>query len=242
MHGIHAVSGLLERRPEALRHIWLPVGTLNERLAAIEARAGQRKISVTRLSPVELDERAAGARHQGVIAQFDPAAVVLAEQDLDDIITQTQAPLLLVLDGVQDPHNLGACLRSADAAGASAVIVPKDRAASLTPAVCKVASGAIGHVAFVRVTNLARALRRLRDAGVWIAGADADGETMLYDANLTGPLALVLGAEGSGLRRLTREHCDFRVSIPMAGAVESLNISVAAGICLFEARRQRLRD
>lgn len=240
LHGLHAVAGLLERRPSALRALWLPDGPLNERQTAIESLAREAGIGVTRVPPEELDARADGARHQGVIASFDPEAVTLDETDLDALLAQvTGPPLLLVLDGVQDPHNLGACLRSADAAGVDAVIVPKDRAAGLTAAVCKVASGAVGHVPFVRVTNLARTLRRLRDADLWIAGADADGDTSLYAADLTLPMALVLGAEGSGLRRLTREHCDFRVSIPMHGAVESLNISVAAAVCLFEARRQR---
>lgn len=238
--GIHAVAGLLDRRPGAVRAVWLTEGGLNDRQAALEALARHNRVSVDFLPAEELDRRAAGARHQGVIAQFDPDGLVLDEADLDALLNGVAGPpLLLVLDGVQDPHNLGACLRSADAAGVDAVIVPKDRAAGLTAAVCKVASGAVGHVPFVRVTNLARTLRRLRDADIWIAGADADGDTSLYDADLKLPIALVLGAEGSGMRRLTREHCDFRVSIPMQGAVESLNISVAAAVCLFEARRQR---
>ncbi len=240
LHGLHAVAGLLERRPAALRALWLIDGALNERQLAIESQARAAGIAITRLPPGDLDTRAEGARHQGVIAAFDPEAVTLDEADLDTLLADAQGPpLLLVLDGVQDPHNLGACLRSADAAGIDAVVVPKDRAAGLTAAVCKVASGAVGHVPFVRVTNLARTLRRLRDADIWIAGADAGGDRTLYETDLTLPLALVLGAEGSGLRRLTREHCDFHVSIPMHGAVESLNISVAAAVCLFEARRQR---
>ncbi|HHO68213.1 MAG TPA: 23S rRNA (guanosine(2251)-2'-O)-methyltransferase RlmB, partial [Gammaproteobacteria bacterium] len=146
---------------------------------------------------------------------------------------------LLVLDGVQDPHNLGACLRSADAAGVHAVIVPRDRAAPLNGAARKVACGAADAVPLVRVTNLARTLRGLRDAGIWIYGAAGDAPQTLYEADLSGPLALVLGGEGKGLRRLTREHCDGLIAIPMAGSVSSLNVSVAAGICLFEARRQR---
>jgi 23S rRNA (guanosine2251-2'-O)-methyltransferase len=148
--------------------------------------------------------------------------------------------LLLVLDGVQDPHNLGACLRTADAAGVHAVIVPRDRAAGLTPVVCKVASGAVGHIPFVQVTNLARTLRALREAGVWLVGTDMAGETPLHRADLNRPLALILGAEEKGMRRLTREACDWLISIPMYGTVESLNVSVAAGVCLFEACRQRL--
>lgn len=241
IHGIHAVTGLIERRPDAVLAVWLPTGALGDRLSALEALARARGVQVNHLPVEELDQRAAGARHQGVVARIDPDGVVLAESDLDDLLARAATPLLLVLDGVQDPHNLGACLRTADAAGADAVIVPKDRAAGLTAAVCKVASGAVGHVPLVRVTNLARTLRRLREADIWIAGTDADGDTSLFDADLNLPLALVLGAEGSGMRRLTREHCDWRVSIPMLGAVESLNISVAAGICLYEARRQRLK-
>ncbi len=148
-------------------------------------------------------------------------------------------PLLLVLDGVQDPHNLGACLRSADAAGADAVLAPRDRAAGLTPAVRKVAAGAAEHLPFVVVTNLARALRALRERGVRVVGTAGEAETSLYAAELRGPLALVVGGEARGLRRLTREHCDLLVALPMAGAVESLNVSVAAGVALFEAVRQR---
>lgn len=240
LHGVHAVSGLLERRPEAVRNVWLSAGGLGDRLADIEKLARRQRVQLDFLVTEELDRRAAGARHQGVVAQIDPDGIVLDEADLDAALKSVvEPPLLLVLDGVQDPHNLGACLRSADAAGADAVIVPKDRAVGLTAAVCKVASGAVGHVPFVRVTNLARTLRQLRDADVWIAGADAEGDTTVYQADLKLPTALVLGAEGSGLRRLTREHCDFRISIPMQGVVESLNISVAAAVCLFEARRQR---
>ena len=152
----------------------------------------------------------------------------------------TEAPFLLVLDGVQDPHNLGACLRSADAAGVHAVIVPKDRATGITDIVSKVACGAAEAVPFFQVTNLARVLRELQQRGIWLVGLDERGEQTVYDMDLSGPLALVLGAEGGGLRRLTREHCDHVVAIPMAGTVSSLNVSVATGVCLFEARRQRL--
>lgn len=242
--GIHAVGSLLRRRPEAVRSVFVQEGGQNPRLAEIAALAAEFGVRPQTLGEEELDRRAQGARHQGVIAQFDLDRAVAAEDELDALLAgAAEAPLLLVLDGVQDPHNLGACLRTADAAGVHAVIAPKDRAAGLTPAVCKVASGAVGHIPFVRVTNLARTLRQLRDADVWIAGADADAPDAmsLYETDLTLPLALVLGAEGSGMRRLTREHCDWLVSIPMAeAAVESLNVSVATGICLFEARRQRL--
>ncbi|MDX9741446.1 MAG: 23S rRNA (guanosine(2251)-2'-O)-methyltransferase RlmB [Gammaproteobacteria bacterium] len=241
--GIHAVSGLLRRRPAAIRAIWLQEGSRNSRLVELGEQA-ERSAVRCRVAPVEeLDRLAEGVRHQGVIAQFDAEALTLNEAELDQLLDGVEgAPLLLVLDGVQDPHNLGACLRTADAAGVHAVIAPRDRAASLTATVCKVASGAAGKVPFVQVTNLARTLRGLRDRGIWIAGADAEAGASLYGLELDGPLALVLGAEDRGLRRLTREHCDWLVAIPMAGeaGVESLNVSVAAGICLFEVRRQRL--
>lgn len=241
LYGIHAVLGVLKRRPGAVHALWLGQEARNPRLDEIRALALQHRIPLKAASPDELDRRAGGARHQGVLALFDPAGIALSEHDLDALLAQAgPQPLLLVLDGVQDPHNLGACLRTADAAGAHAVVVPRDRAAGITPAVCKVASGAVGHIPFVQVTNLARALRTLRESGIWLVGTDMAGETPLHRADLNRPLALVLGAEEKGLRRLTREACDWLVSIPMFGAVESLNVSVAAGICLFEAARQRL--
>ena len=159
---------------------------------------------------------------------------------MDEVLDRaTEPPLLLLLDGVTDPHNLGACLRSADAFGANAVIVPKDRAAGLTSTVAKAASGALESIPLVSVTNLARTMRELKERGVWIVGADASGKESLFDADLTGPIAWALGAEGTGLRRLTRELCDRVVAIPLLGSVASLNVSVATGICLFETRRQR---
>ncbi|WP_455198376.1 23S rRNA (guanosine(2251)-2'-O)-methyltransferase RlmB, partial [Kaarinaea lacus] len=179
-------------------------------------------------------------RHQGVVASAI-APRVLSESELDTLLDKlTDPPFLLVLDGVTDPHNLGACLRSADAAGIQAVITTKDRSASLTPTAVKVASGAAQTVPFVQVTNLARCLRNLKDRGIWLAGLDGEAEQSLYDTDLSGPLAIVMGAEGKGLRRLSREHCDYLARIPMAGTVESLNVSVATGVCLFEAHRQRL--
>lgn len=241
--GIHAVAGLLRRRPEAVRTVWLQAEARNPRLAEVEELAAQAAVRLRSATVEDLDRLAEGVRHQGVLAQFDPEALTLGEAELEAVLDGIDgAPLLLVLDGVQDPHNLGACLRSADAAGVHAVLAPRDRAAALTATVCKVASGAVGHVPFVQVTNLARTLRRLRDRGLWIAGTDGESGASLYGLELDGPVALVLGAEGRGLRRLTREHCDWLVAIPMAegAGVESLNVSVAAGICLFEARRQRL--
>ncbi|MGE0371377.1 MAG: 23S rRNA (guanosine(2251)-2'-O)-methyltransferase RlmB [Gammaproteobacteria bacterium] len=241
LYGIHAVLGVLKRRPGVIHALWLSQEARNPRLDEIRALAQQHHIPLKAVAPEELDRRAAGERHQDVLALFDPAGIAFSEHDLDALLAQAGPnPLLLVLDGVQDPHNLGACMRTADAAGAHAVIVPRDRAVGITPVVCKVASGAVGHIPFVQVTNLARTLRGLRDAGIWLVGTDMAGETPLQRSDLNRPLALILGAEEKGLRRLTREACDWLVSIPMAGAVESLNVSVAAGICLFEARRQRL--
>ena len=181
-------------------------------------------------------------RHQGGIAKFSPLKE-FSEPDLlklvDDLIDNGTAPLLLILDGVQDPHNLGACLRTAEAAGAHAVIAPKDRASGLTATAMKVSSGSAERLPFVQVTNLARLLRELQQTGVWLVGTSGDSNSALYDIKLEGPLAIILGAEGRGIRRLTREHCDQVVYIPMQGSAESLNVSVAAGVCLFEAARQR---
>jgi 23S rRNA (guanosine2251-2'-O)-methyltransferase len=185
-----------------------------------------------------LDGMAGGTRHQGVVAQAEPLKM---PQFIDDVLENLkEAPLLLVLDGVQDPHNLGACLRVADGAGAHAVIAPKDRSVGLTASAIKVSSGASESVPYIVVTNLARTMRDLKDRGVWLMGADDGAPQSIYQAKLDGPLGLVLGAEGEGLRRLTKDSCDGLVSIPMLGSVESLNVSVASGICLYEARRRRM--
>lgn len=240
LYGIHAVIALVTRRPAAVREVWIAGEARNPRLAELRGLTERNGIPLKQVSSGDLERRAGGVPHQGVVAEFDPAAITRGERELGDLLSGIrQTPLLLVLDGVQDPHNLGACLRTADAAGAHAVIAPRDRAVGITPVVCKAASGAVGHVPFFQVTNLARTLRALREAGIWIAGADMDGETPLFSADLSVPLALVLGGEGKGLRRLTRELCDLRVAIPVGGAVESLNVSVAAGVCLYEAARQR---
>lgn len=176
-------------------------------------------------------------------SDFTKAVTIKNEDDLFDILDNLkQPPFLLILDCIQDPHNLGACLRSADAAGVHAVVAPKDRAVSLTETVRKVACGAAEHVPFVMVTNLARTLKQLKEQGLWLVGTADDAKQSLFDVDLTGPLALVMGAEGKGLRRLTREYCDFLVHIPMAGSVECLNVSVATGVCLFEAVRQRKKQ
>ena len=212
-------------------------------MQAILTLARNQGVSISQAEKSELDGRVSG-RHQGVVALLHAGATtdaigMMAEGELIDRLTQSAEVLLLILDGVTDPHNLGACLRSADAAGVTAVIFPKDKSSDVNDVARKVASGAAEAVPWVRVTNLARTIESLQQAGVWVIGTDGDAETTLYDQDLTGPCALVLGSEGSGMRRLTRERCDFVVRLPMSGSVSSLNVSVAAGVCLFEAVRQR---
>jgi 23S rRNA (guanosine2251-2'-O)-methyltransferase len=237
--GLHAVRALLERSSERVDTLLVQAGRRDDRLLDIVHLAERAGVPVETCAAVQLDTLCPGARHQGVVARVRVAGT-LGEGALDELLEQTGGPsLLLALDGVQDPHNLGACLRTADAAGAAAVIVPRDRAAGLSATVRKVASGAAEHVPLIHVVNLARTLRGLRDRGYWIVGADAAAERTVYEADLKGPLVIVTGAEGSGLRRLTREHCDLLVRIPMSGTVASLNVSVATGVLLFEALRQR---
>ncbi|MFW6340152.1 MAG: 23S rRNA (guanosine(2251)-2'-O)-methyltransferase RlmB [Wenzhouxiangella sp.] len=234
--GVNAVAGLLEAQPERIVRVWL--NTSSKRLEHLERELAAAGITIEHCDARALDRRAGGVRHQGVIAEFQPREP-LTESDLGDLLVRQPQPLLLVLDGVSDPHNLGACLRSAAAAGAAAVIVPRDRAAGLTPVARRASAGASERIPLVAVTNLARALRMLGEHGLWRVGLAGEAETSLYQADLTGAVALVLGSEERGLRRLTREHCDQLVRIPMPGALESLNVSVAAGIALFETLRMR---
>ncbi len=236
--GIHAVLAALTRHPERVQALWVSRERRDRRLGEILTAARDAGIKVHQVPRATLD-RMAGERHQGVAARMQETAVQRAEDLGEFLDTLTGTPLLLVLDGVQDPHNLGACLRSAEAAGAHAVIVPRDNSAPLSPVARRAAAGAAESVPFFQVTNLARCLDDLKQRGIWLVGATQDADTELYKADLKGPLALVLGGEGKGLRRLTREHCDVLAGIPMAGAVASLNVSVATGICLFEAVRQR---
>ncbi|ANS84286.1 23S rRNA (guanosine(2251)-2'-O)-methyltransferase [Vibrio scophthalmi] len=238
LYGIHAVKAVLEREPERFIEAYVLKGRQDDRLMPILNELQRCGVSIQQMGRKTLDDKAQGANHQGVIARVKPAKQ-LNENDLDDIIDQHQAPLLLVLDGVTDPHNLGACLRNADAAGVAAIIVPKDRSAPMTATVSKVACGAAEIVPLIRVTNLARTMRALQEKGVWFVGTAGEATHDIYQAKLTGPLAIVMGAEGDGMRRLTRETCDDLIKIPMAGTVSSLNVSVASGICLFEAVRQR---
>ncbi len=241
IYGFHAVNARLRQSAGSVLEIYLAAGRQDGRTRDLVKLAEAQGVRVIATEPARLDGMAGGhgkaARHQGVVARISAAQ---RHVTLDDVLdTLAEPALLLVLDGVQDPHNLGACLRVADAAGAHAVVAPKDRAVGLTATAVKVACGAADTVPYVTVTNLARALREMQERGVFTVGTDADAEKDVYGTDLRTPVALVLGAEGSGLRRLTRETCDALARIPMRGSVESLNVSVAGGICLFEARRQR---
>lgn len=239
VYGLHAVRALFRQEGVQVLRAWAQEGRDDPRLAEVVGLLEARGIQVERVPRRELDRRLDGARHQGVLLEVR-GAEVRGERDLEEYLTQLPAPaFLLVLDGVTDPHNLGACLRSADAAGVQAVILPKDRSVGLTPVVRKVACGAAESLPVFSVTNLARALRTLQDAGIWIYGAAGEAGQTLYEVDFTGSIAVVLGAEGGGLRRLTREHCDGLVKIPMAGTVESLNVSVATAVLLYEVVRQR---
>jgi 23S rRNA (guanosine2251-2'-O)-methyltransferase len=237
--GLHAVASLLQRNPAKVSLLLALESRDDGRMQQVLDLAAKANVPVRRVGRGELDELVSGVNHQGVVAETGAARVV-SEKDLPQYLDALQHPaFLLILDGVQDPHNLGACLRSADAAGVDAVILPRDRSAPLNATARKVACGAAESMPVVRVTNLARTLRTIRDKGIWIYGAAGEAGSSLYDTDLSGPLALVLGGEGKGLRRLTREHCDGLMAIPLTGSVSSLNVSVAAGVCLFEARRQR---
>ena len=237
--GWHAVDAVLKKEPERLQRVWIQTGRQDKRVKSVTDALDGLGVPWKVVHRKELDERVSGV-HQGVVA----AVAESREWTEDDLLAQLAAsdkpPFLLVLDGVTDPHNLGACMRTADAAGVQAVIVPKDKSASLTPVARKVACGAAETVPFVRVTNLARFLRELKDQGVWLIGTAGEADATLYQADFKGPVALVMGAEGKGMRRLTREHCDQLINIPILGHVDSLNVSVATGVCLYEALRQRL--
>ena len=239
IYGLHAVESALQRSPDDVLELWVDAKRHDKRMTHVLELAQRKGVKIHSVDKRELEDKVPEGRHQGVVARSRPPKV-LSESELGALLDNLAgSPFLLVLDGVTDPHNLGACLRSADAAGVQAVITTKDRSATLTPTAIKVASGAAQTVPFVQVTNLARCLRDLKERGIWLVGLDGEAEKTLYDTDLKGPLAIVMGAEGLGLRRLSRENCDFLASIPMAGTVESLNVSVATGICLFEALRQR---
>lgn len=241
--GYHAVQSIVRHEPSRIQAIHALNDRRDKRMQSLCELARNQGVTVVTCARSDLDALVDG-QHQGFVALLQPplqgaSASIISESALTKLIERASSPLILILDGVTDPHNLGACLRSADAAGVTAVIFPRDKSADVTDVARKVASGAADTVPWVRVTNLARTLGLLKHAGVWIIGTDGEAQESLFERDLTGPCAIVLGSEGSGMRRLTRDLCDFTVKLPMAGAVTSLNVSVAAGVCLFEAVRQR---
>jgi len=238
IYGFHAVTSRLRQKAASVKEIYLDPSRNDRRARDLAQAARERGVRIMMVDGARLDGMTQHARHQGVAAHVD---AVEAARDLDEVLGGLKEPaLLLILDGITDPHNLGACLRVADAMGVHAVIAPKDRAAGITPTVEKVASGAVESVPFITVTNLARTLRELKEREIWLIGADQEAGQDLYSIKLGVALGWVLGAEGEGMRRLTRENCDELARIPMLGSVESLNVSVSAGICLAESRRQRI--
>ena len=237
IYGFHAVTASIRQNAKSVEEIYLDEARRDPRMKTLIALAENSGVRVIMLDHARLDGLTGNARHQGVVAK---ATAETQHLDLEEVLDSLSEPaLLLALDGVQDPHNLGACLRVADACGVHAVIAPKDRAVGITPTVSKVACGAAESVHYITVINLARTLRELKERNIWIIGTDSNAKQDLFSVKLTSPVAWVLGAEEEGLRRLTKETCDELVRIPMAGSVESLNVSVASGICLFETRRQR---
>jgi 23S rRNA (guanosine2251-2'-O)-methyltransferase len=236
--GFHAVLARLRADPSSVLELYVDEARHDARIRDVAAQAERAGVKVMKVPTKRLDGFYGGGRHQGVVARVEVRKVA---DTLDNILEGVEKPLLLVLDGITDPHNLGACLRVANGAGAHAVIAPKDRAAGITPAVSKVASGAAESTPYLMVTNLARTIGELKERNIWVVGADERSEETLYEANLPDSIAWVLGAEGEGMRRLTRESCDLVVRIPMGGDVASLNVSVSAGICLFESVRRRKR-
>lgn len=241
VYGLHAVRQLMETHPERIKTLWIAQGRSDKAVEALLKLADAQGISVQKVAKSKLDQEAPGV-HQGVLALCS-AAVTLTEADLDRLLDDIDGdPLILVLDGVTDPHNLGACMRTADAAGVHFIIAPKDKSAPLNATAAKVACGAVNTVDYVRVTNLARALEQLKQRGIWIAGTAGEAQKSIYEQSLTGPLALVMGAEGQGLRRLTKSLCDYLIHIPMAGKISSLNVSVATGVGLFEIARQKIAN
>lgn len=241
-YGLHAVKELLKNRATAINQLLVQAGRKDKRIEEILSLCRKHDVLVSTLSKKELDAKIDG-KHQGVVAlvqaRNEGEDKSMSEQECHEFLRTIDSPFLLILDGVTDPHNLGACLRTADAAGIDAVIIPKDKSASLTPTARKVASGAAESIPLVTVTNLARCVDKLKEIGIWLIGTDDSAQVSVYDQDFTGSIALIMGSEGTGLRRLTREKCDYLVAIPMAGELSSLNVSVATGVALFEAIRQR---
>jgi 23S rRNA (guanosine2251-2'-O)-methyltransferase len=239
IYGLHAVRVMLERHPERVSSVRLAEKRDDPRIRQIDELARRHNRPIQRVDQHALKQQLGDVAHQGVAADITPLPP-WTEDDLFDALQTATHPIILVLDGVQDPHNLGACLRTADACGALAVVVPRDRAAQVNPTVRKVAVGAAETTPVVAVTNLVRTLKMLKEAGLWVVGADADGAKLAHEVDLTGGIVLALGAEGTGLRHLTQQTCDWIVRLPQLGAVESLNVSVAAGMLLYETVRQRM--
>lgn len=241
LYGLHSVQAALDYSPKSINKAWIDAQRQDKRLVQAIGALLDLGIEPEKTERKKLDKLAEGNNHQGIVIEVDMPAE-LSESDLKTAVQSLgETALFLVLDNVQDPHNLGACLRTADATGVHGVIITKDNATGITPTVCKVASGAAETVPVYQVTNLARTLRWLKDQGIWVFGAAGEAEQMIYQANLTGPLALVVGAEEKGMRRLTREQCDVLVKLPMLGQVDSLNLSVATGVLLYEVVRQRMK-
>ncbi|HWT71358.1 MAG TPA: 23S rRNA (guanosine(2251)-2'-O)-methyltransferase RlmB [Oxalicibacterium sp.] len=236
--GFHAITARLRHDASSIEEIYIDADRRDARMKELIRAAQGASVRMIQADDARLNAMVGTRRHQGVVAK---AGQLSLARNLDELLDGIEGPpLLLILDGVTDPHNLGACLRVADGAGAHAVIAPKDRAVGLNATAAKVASGAADTVPYITVTNLARTMRELKEREIWLIGTDDTAEKGLYEADFAAPAALVMGAEGEGMRRLTRETCDILVSIPMAGSVESLNVSVASGVCLYEARRQRV--
>lgn len=239
LYGFHAVGVRLKTTPSSILELYVDPSRRDARMRQFVDRAKEANLRLIEADSVRLSRLCGSHGHQGVVARVDALVQAKTLDDLLDQLPAGEVPLLLVLDGVTDPHNLGACLRVADGAGAHALIAPKDHAVGINATVAKVASGAAETVPYFMVTNLARTLNELKERSIWVIGTSDDAPQTLYQADLKGPTALVLGAEGAGMRQLTRKTCDALVSLPMRGAVESLNVSVASGICLYEAVRQR---
>ena len=239
LNGVHAIQNALEHDAENLMQLWVAENKRNPRIDKVVKEAQRLGLKAQSMTPSAMDRMTGSRKHQGIVAEY-MAPDSTSENDLFELVTNSDEPLLLlILDGVTDPHNLGACLRTAEGAGVQAVIAPKDNAASLTPTARKVASGAAERMPFVQVTNLARTLQMLKDAGVWITGTSDKATQTMYECDFKGHTAIIMGAEGKGLRRLTETACDHLISIPMAGSVSSLNVSVATGVVLYETVRQR---
>ncbi len=239
--GIHAVQAAYDFSADKIKHIWVDSQRQDKRLLPLLRQLQSLSLNIEKLDRKRLDKLTDGKNHQGIVAEIELPSVH-SEEELKHIVgTMHDMPFFLVLDQVQDPHNLGACLRSADAAGVHGIIITKDNSASITPTVCKVSSGAAETVPVYQVTNLARTLRWLKEQNIWIVGSIGETEQSIFNTDLNMPLAIVMGTEGTGMRRLTQEQCDFLVKIPMVGKVESLNVSVAAGIMIYEAFKQRMQ-